>query len=248
MKKLLLASSCALALGAMSTSAYAQGWAASADGGYANASCCGGSLDGFTINGAMMFPLSWSSLGVELNGGDHGLGPFHDFDAGGSLIWSGPDFRLAGTAVYNRFGTHGADVSETQLGGGLEWYFNPWLTGSAQGGGIVGDNSGGYVGGTLKGYLMPDLSLSGNILYTSIAGGHETDYGVKAEWLVLPTTLPLSVYGGYTRADLSGGPNFDVFTVGLKLYLDGMGPAPLVERNRTGTLDTIGVVHPAITF
>src|SRR5579864_6027121 len=107
MKKLLLASSCALALSASPTTALAQGWAASVDGGFANASCCGSSLDGFTLNGAVMFPLNPSSLGVELNGGDHGLGPFHDFDGGGSLIWNTPDFRLAGTAVYNRFGTHG---------------------------------------------------------------------------------------------------------------------------------------------
>jgi len=249
MKRLLLATSCALALGGMSSGALAQGWAASADGGYVNASCCGGSVNGFTANGALMFPLSWSDLGIELNVGDHGIGPAHDFDAGGSLIWSEPNFRLAGTAVYNRVGTHGLDASETQLGGGLEWYFSPWLTAAGQGGALAGDSSGGYVGGGLKGYIFPDLSLSGQILYTSIAGGHETDYGVRAEWLVLPTTLPLSVYGGYTRADFSGGaPSFDVFSVGLKLYLDGMGPAPLVERNRAGTLDMIGAIHPALTF
>ncbi len=196
MRKLLLASSCALALGAMSSSALAQGWAASADGGYVNASCCGGSVDGFTINGALNFPLSWSHLGVELNLGDAGIGPAHTFDAGGSLIWNEPDFRLAGTVVYNRFGAGGVDVSETQLGGGLEWYFSSWLTGSVQGGGIVGDNSGGYIGGGLKGYLMPDLSLSGNILYTSIDGGHETDYGVSAEWLVLPPRCPYRSMAG----------------------------------------------------
>src|SRR5215467_12437174 len=102
MRKLLLASSCVLALGAMSSSAFAQGWAAAVDGGYRNASCCGGSVDGYDINGAFMLPLSWSHLGVELNVGDHGLDGGHVFDAGGSLIWNGPDFRLAGTAVFNR--------------------------------------------------------------------------------------------------------------------------------------------------
>ena len=249
MKKLLFASSCALALAALPSAALAQGWAASADGGYVNASCCGHSIDGFTLNGALMFPLSWSSLGVELNVGDAGIGPAHDFDAGGSLIWNDPNFRLAGTAVYNRVGAKGSDASETQLGGGLEWYATPWLTASGQGGGIVGDSSGEYVGGTLKGYILPDLSLAGNILYTKIDGGHETDYGVRAEWLVLPTVLPVSIYGGYARADLGGGaPSVDVFSVGLKFYLDGTGSAPLVEHNRTGTLDTIGVVHTALTF
>src|SRR5437763_1857438 len=107
MRKLLLATSCALLWAATPSGATAQGWEGSLDGGYVNATCCGGHLDGFTFNGALMFPLNGPDLGVELNVGDSGLGPFHDYDAGGSVIWNASDFRIADTAVYNRPGAFG---------------------------------------------------------------------------------------------------------------------------------------------
>ena len=45
---------------------------------------------------------------------------------------------------------------------------------------------------------MPDLAFKGNIDYVEVGGGHVTNYGVSAEYLVSEDT-PISVFGGYTR-------------------------------------------------
>jgi hypothetical protein len=242
MKRLLLLSTCVLALGA--TPALAQDWAVTLDGSYVNANANGFSADGYAFDGAAAIPLGWSNLSVEADLGDRGLSSGHNFDGGGSLVWSGSDFRVAGTVIYNQL-TSGGSINETQYGGGGEWYASPWLTAHVQGGGVSGFFNAGYVGGGLKAYVMPDLSIDGTINYVSLSGGpSETDYNVHAEWLV-SESIPLAVHGGYTRADLAG-TDINLWSVGLKLYLNGNGNAPLVEQNRTGTLDTIGAIHPAI--
>ncbi len=267
MKTLLLASACALALGGMSN-ASAQGWAASVDGDYTHTQGNAGhlgcpspecNLDGFDFDGAFDLPWTWSDFSFEVNGGAHGVGGAHDYQGGGSVVWNGiPDFRIAGTFVYNSanitFIPPSVHFSEWQTGVGAEWYLNPWLTLSAQGGGIEGKFSGGYVGGTVKGYICPDLSLAAYINYADVSAfngalkASETDYGVKGEWLFWQDMLPLALTVRYEHTDLNPiGVSFspDSFFVGLKLYLDeGMAPKPLVERNRTGTLDTIGPIAP----
>jgi hypothetical protein len=58
--------------------------------------------------------------------------------------------------------------------------------------------------------------------------------------------FPLSVTAGYEHSQvnlfgLSGST--DWWMVGLKFYVNEVGVAPLVDRNRTGTLDTIGPVQ-----
>lgn len=259
MKKLLLASACVLALGGTSN-AYAQGWAASLDGDWNHTQYNvgpGSNFNGYDVNGAVDLPWDFWGIGLELNAGSHEADA-HNSQGGGSLIWNGiPNFRLAGTFVYNSADLLVAKgIPEWQTGVGVEWYATPWLTASVQGGGIEGKTSGGYVGGTLKGYICPDLSLAGYINYFSVSKGvftgNETDFGVKGEWLFWQDMLPLALTARYehTHFDLSfGGPSFtanpDTVFVGLKLYLDeGMAPKPLVERNRTGTLDTIGPIAP----
>ena len=75
--------------------------------------------------------------------------------------------------------------------------------------------------------------------YASANAGHETDYGVRAEWQV-SDTFPLAINGAYHRAEFGGsfggGSGIDVFTVGLTLHLNGAAPTTLVDTNRTGTL------------
>ena len=258
MKKLLLASACALALGGVST-ASAQPWAVSIDGDWNHTDYNAGSgsnFDGYDVDGAVDLPWDFWGIGLELNAGSHEADA-HNSQGGGSLVWTDPMFRIAGTFMYNSADLFIAKgVPEWQTGVGLEWYATPWLTASVQGGGIEGKTSGGYVGGTLKGYICPDLSLAGFVNYYSVSKGPftgtETDFGVKGEWLFWQDTLPLALTGGYMRTHFDvtlGGPsatlNPDTFFVGLKLYLDeGMAPKPLVERNRTGTLDTIGPIAP----
>src|SRR5215472_2453800 len=102
MKKLLLASACAFALGGAS-SAYAQPWAASIDGDWNHTDYGSGfNFDGYDVNGAVDLPWNWWGIGLELNAGS--LSAFgHDTDVGGSLLWDGiPNFRLAGTVVYHQ--------------------------------------------------------------------------------------------------------------------------------------------------
>jgi len=103
-----------------------------------------------------------------------------------------------------------------------------------------GSSSGGYVGGELTGYAMPNLAIKGDIDYLDVGGGHITNYGVNAEYLFSETN-PISVFGGYTRTDFSNGAGHgDTWMIGLKFYTDG--PANLVTHQRTGTLGSIGSV------
>lgn len=269
MKKLLLAYACALALGGVSN-ANAQPWAASIDGDYTRtqdnighfgcpSAFCNG--DGYDFNGAVDLPWTWWDIGLEVNGGSHSTGHGHDTQGGGSLIWGGlPNFRIAGTVEYNSsdavvFLPPFIHFSEWQTGVGAEWYPTSFLTLSAQAGGIEGKFHGGYFGGTIKGYVCPDLSLAGYINYTSLStrtfgvlNQRETDYGVKGEWLFSQDIVPLALTARWEHTDLHFFTETitpDSFFVGLKLYLDeSMAPKSLVERNRTGTLDTIGAITP----
>ena len=98
----------------------------------------------------------------------------------------------------------------------------------------------GYFGGELTGYVMPDLAVKGSIDYLSVSGGHITTYGIGAEYLT-SETLPISIYGGYSRGDLSNNAGHtDMWFAGLKFYTDG--PMSLVTHHRTGTTGTIGSV------
>jgi hypothetical protein len=245
MKNLLLASTCALACAVIAPPAFAEGIAFTGQGSFGN-------IAGFPTwsgEGSLNVPLDWySGLSVEGNLGDRGFDSEHTFDGGGSVIWTDPDFRLAGSVLYNRLSAGGSSIDETQYGGGAEWFFSPWLTASAQGGGISGQFSGGYVGGHLKGYIMPDMAVDGFVNYTSLSGVHETDYGAHAEWLPMED-LPVSVGATYDHINISGSGfgsgNTDAWFATVKLYLNDSPATTLVDRQRTGTLDTIS---PAFNF
>jgi hypothetical protein len=236
MKKFLLASVCALACAA-GTPALAQGVAFTADGSFGNVL----GFPSWSFDGALSVPLDWNGLSVEGDIGDRGFDGVHVFDAGGSLVWSGMDVRLAASVLYNRLTAFGGSGDETQFGAGGEWFIDPSWTASVMGGGMTGSSSGGYVGGTLKWYFFPDAALDGFVHYTSLSGAHETDFGAHAEWLP-DEELPVSVGANYTHVNLSGfggGGNTDTWLVALKLYLNDSPATTLVDRQRTGTLDTI---------
>lgn len=242
MKNALLLGVAALALAIVSPASAQPGWAGSVNGEFGNIA----GAPYWNFDGAVQIPLDWNDLTVQVNGGAAGASVLHAYDGGGSLIWNAPDFRLAGTVIYNQINVAGLSLSETQLGVGGEWYPMPWLTLSAQGGGILGKADGGYVGGTAKGYIFPDLSVAGFVNYASLSkfgiNFTETDFGAKAEWLPWES-IPVGVTGDYTRVRLAaGGGSFstDLWTVGLKLHLNEAGEIPLVQHDRTGTLDTIG--------
>jgi hypothetical protein len=157
--------------------------------------------------------------------------------------------------IYNRGSAFGIHLDETTIGGGGEWYPSDWVTVGVHGGAIAGTFAGGFVSGAVKGYVLPDLSVEGFATFsewkpTGFKFVSETDLGVKGEFLV-SESIPLTIQGGYTHQQVSGfgGPPFDtddnVFSVGLRLYLDSSAaPETLIQHNRTGTLDTIGPIHP----
>jgi hypothetical protein len=257
MRRLLLSSACLFALSAL-TASPASAAAITVDGAYDNYDFTNGlgRMDGYDVNGAVNLSLPWSNLSVEFDIGDDGIGGSHTLDVGGGIVWTDPDFRLAGTVIYNRGSAPGfANLDETTIGAGGEWYFSDLVTVGAHGGAIAGNFAGGFASGAVKVYVMPDLSVEGSATFsdwkvTGFKVVSETDFGAKGEYLV-SEDFPLTVQAGYTHVQVSGFgiPFFDaranVFSVGLKLYLDSSSASgTLIQRNRTGTLDTIGPIHP----
>jgi hypothetical protein len=255
MKRLLLTSACALALScALAAPAFA--FSATIDGAYENNRlAAGGSSiheNGFDFNGAVNVDLPWSPMSFEVDLGDQGNGSFHNFDAGGSLVWNDPQFRLAFSVINNKnAGPTPAPVGHRDLlniGLGGEWYFSDFISVGGHGGFITGDSSGGFGSAAVKVYPFPDLSIAGIWDYTGfkIAGTniHEHDLGVKAEWEVFED-WPLTIQGGFKHEDINLHIHGNMFWVGAKIYFDGnWNPMPLIEHNRTGTLDLIGPTHP----
>jgi len=238
MRLSLLISACTLGMAVGTAQAAPIDWAAFASGDFGNVA--GNSY--WATDVGIQIPAT-DAIDVEVDAGLAGADSVHTYNGGGHLVWNGDDFRLAATAIYNHVSVFG-HLNETQLGGGGEWYPTTWLTLGVQGGALVGTGSGAYVGGAVKGYVFPDLSVAGIANYTSLTDVGtvtETDYGARAEWVVTEE-FPLAVDGSYVRANLGGLAHgaTDIWTVGLKFHLNAAGEIPLVQHDRTGTLDTIG--------
>lgn len=242
MRKYLVASACVLAGGLFASPAFADGVAATAQGTFGNIL----GFPSWSIDGSVSAPIGWEGLSVEGNLGDRGFDSVHIFDGGGDLIWSDPNFRVAGSVKYNRLTALGSSTDVTQFGAAGQYFFGDMITASVQGGANTGGLHGGYVGGNLKWYFMPDVALDGFVNYNDLnhSGGfsaHETDYGAHAEWLPWET-MPISLNANYTHVHLSAfgsGGDTDTWWVGLKLYLNDSPATTLVDRQRTGTLDTL---------
>jgi len=263
MKNILLASAGALALcAALSTSAMAE-VAGTLSGSYAG-DTNGDSGDLWSIDGSLtgLFAPSW---GAEVTAGYHnlsdgstGISSSSDnldiWNVGGSLFWNNVQGRLAATVNYYSASVGPIDLNTTSYGIGGEFYAAPNLTFAVKGGGqtesasalgVSGDDTGGYAGGMAQWYVMPNLSLSGAVDYTGIAGEHTWAETFKGEWL-FSETLPVSIYGGYEHAEATvngfgGGTSTsgDLFFVGVKLYMNGSGDGTLVDRQRNGSLGYI---------
>lgn len=257
MKNILLASVGALAFCAALSSAAFADVSGTVSGSYANDTNGGG--DGlWNVNGSLTGKVS-GDWGVEATGGYHsvgigsGLGDLDIWNVGGSVFWSGMQGRLAASVNYYSTSKDGSDLNVTNYGAGGEWYLGPNFTVAVKGGGDnvnlnipgfgSGSENGGYAGGMLQWYAMPDLSLSGSVDYAELAGLNSTSETAKVEWL-FSHSLPISVYGGYEHADLSsngfgGLGGGDLFFVGLKFYFNGSSGGALVDRQRNGSLGYI---------
>jgi len=251
MKKYLLLSVGALALGlALSGSANAA-VSGTLSGSYASGTDSD-SADLWNINGSITDTFG-SNWGGELTGGYHNLSDdFGDnldiWNIGGSLFWANMNGRLAATVNYYNTSVAGFDGHIVTYGVGGEWYAAPNFTVAVKGGGdsVDGDlfgssDSGGYAGGMLQWYAIPNLSLSGSIDYAEQFGGHVTSETAKVEWL-FSNDMPVSIYGGYEHADVGSGgfgAGGDAFFVGLKVYMNDVGGGTLVDRQRGGSLGYI---------
>jgi len=226
-------------------------------GDYANSQYSGGGdADTWGVSAAVAFGLGWfnNQVGADVNGGYHRIsfsGPDADsWNIGGSMYWA-PTFGRFGPSIsYTSidFGG-GLDAHDTAYGVFGEFFATPFITAGVKVGGVQNGgsgfassgNSGSYVGGSLTGYLTPDFAINGTIDYLDISAAHLTSYGVKAEYL-FSQALPISVFAGYTRTDLSNNlGNVDTVFVGLKFYTSEAA-APLVVHHRTETLGSIGTV------
>lgn len=211
--------------------------------------------DLWNINGSLtgMFADNW---GVEATGGYHNLSDgFGDsldiWNVGGSVLWAATQGRLAATVNYYDTSELGADLNVTSYGVGGEWYAGPNFTIAVKGGGNTvhaslggfggNDDGGGYAGGMLQWYAMPNLSISGAVDYSEFSSFNTTSETAKVEWM-FSNTLPVSIYGGYEHADENSGgfgTGGNLFFVGLKLYMNSEGGGALVDRQRSGSLGYI---------
>jgi hypothetical protein len=255
MKKYLLLSASVLALGLTLFGSANAAVSGTLSGSYASGTDSD-SVNLWNIDGSLTGTFG-SNWGAEVTGGYHnldlndGFGDSLDiWNAGGSLFWAASQGRLAATVNYYSTSEFGANLNVTNYGVGGEWYAGPTFTVAVKGGadtvsgsagGFSDSETGGYFGGMLEWYVMPNLALSGAVDYTEIAGTHATSETAKIEWM-FSNTMPVSIYGGYEHADAgAGGFGLDgnAFFVGLKVYMDSVGGGALVDRQRNGSLGYI---------
>ena len=205
----------------------------------------GGSGNVWGGNASGRISLGPWGLNAQIDGGYHSLsatngGPsLNNWDANGTLFWLGSEGRVGASVGYNDLSTSGFDGHIVNYGGFAEWYGTSSITVGIKGGGVNASNGGGsgdYVGGELVWYVIPDLNANATVDYLTFGGGHLTNYSGEAEWLV-SEDVPVSVFGGYTRTEASGGIGANTWLVGLKLYTNSNGASTLVDRQRTGNAD-----------
>jgi len=210
---------------------------ANLSGSYANFTSGGGDI--WNVDGAVSDTFS-NNWGGEVTGGYHNSSGDSGGNFGGALFWYDPDFRAAVSGNYLSLG--GAHISNYGVGG--EWFASSQFTLAVRGGGdqANGGLSGGYVGGDVKFYIMPNLALNGGVDYVSFASAHFTTEDIRAEWLI-SQTCPVSIFGGYTHLDAGsgggGGTSEDAFFVGIKIYTNDPAGGALVDRQRGGNLGYI---------
>jgi hypothetical protein len=231
-----LAASSVLALAALTAAPAMADFSGTVAGSYANIDLGPGSADVWGGTGAATATFS-SNWGVEGDLDYHslsGAGSTDFWAFGGNAFWRGEMGRIAGTVMYHDIPGGNA----TNYGVGAEWFAGDQFTVAVKGGGISGTGTdGGYVGGNVKWYAMPDLAFSGTVDYAD-QGGSITTERLQAEWLFSEST-PVALYGGYQHIDLPGaGGDGNVFFVGIKLYANAGGGA-LVDRQRNGSLGYI---------
>jgi hypothetical protein len=217
----------------------------SGDYGYTGFGSGNGHANDWGFDGAGAYNLGWSNISIQGEGGWHdfsGNGSWNDWNAGGALYWTGNWARLGATAGYQ---SESGDLSGnvTNYGAFGNLYAGSNFTIGVKGGGFSGNDgtsgpgnglSGGNAGAQAIVYFWQNFALSGTYDYYKINhGDSENDFGAKVEWL-FSQRVPVSVWGAYQHSQADGLGHANSFLIGLKLYTDSFGPAPLVARQRSG--------------
>lgn len=243
--RLLLASGTLAISMAITGTAFAGDFNGLVEGDWSNVSGSGGNSGTANLyggSGSIETPLDVINLNAQVDLGYHDASVEHEnignFNADGDLFWQGERGRLGATVGYQTFNCCGVDLNATNYGAFAELYAMPTMTVGVKGGAFSGNYGirGSYGGGEVLDYLTPDCAVSGTLDYTSFdhTSANELDYGIQGEWLFSEQT-PISGTIGYTRSNIShGGGNYNVFMLGVKLYLNGNGATTLVDRQRTG--------------
>lgn len=210
------------------------------DGGYSNYDFNhgGGSVSDWHINGGGMFGLDpeWAA---QINAGyNHSNGSgtsANAWNVDGAAFWRGGEGRIGAAVGYTDINTAGPDVNATHYGLFGDWYATRSISLGVKGGAFNGSHGikGDYAGAQIIGYVMPDFALSGSYDYTHVDHAtNENDFTAQGEWL-FSHSVPLSLYGGYTRAQFSHGVSANVWFVGLRFYCDPVD-GTLADRQRNG--------------
>jgi hypothetical protein len=264
-KSFLLASG-ALVLGALPLSpamaAAPLGFAGTVGASYGQADCdgCGDSSDAWGINGSGAFGFG-GAFGGQIDVGYSSIEETDLFGIRGSLFWAPAMGRLGATVSWQTTDVEdfGFDIDVDGLTYGVfgEYYFGNVVTLGAKGGGISvnfdgggldDDQTGSYVGAALTGYIMPNLAIQGDVLFTGaddfFGTGDDLDsttFTIGAEYLV-SEMVPIAIFGSYSFGNVDfGGDDVDTnkWTIGARFYFGSGGPT-LVDKHRNGTLHWIG--------
>jgi hypothetical protein len=241
LRSTILATACAMALGALAGPALADDFSGVLSGDYANYSGDGANLNSWGADGDGMFGLG-SNFAAQIDAGYHNLngsGLNADvWNIGGTIFWRGTNGRIGAVVGYDSVSGGGVSGNVTNYGAFGEWYASSMFTVGVKGGAFTGSGSGGsdYFGAGLAFYATPDLVFTGGYDYDGFGsgGGSANTWSIGGEWLVSETT-PVSVFAGYDNTSFSGGGgSINTWVAGLKIYTDPEGPAPLVVRQRDG--------------
>jgi hypothetical protein len=268
--KSLLLSSGVLVLAALPFSpamaAAPMGFAGNASASYGSSSCDGcDSVDSWNVEGSGAFGFN-SSFAGQIDGSFNSTS-FDDLDVdvnvwgiGGSLYWAPLWGRLGGSLHYQAadVSDFDLDIEVAQFGAFIEYFAGNYITLGAKAGGIGysfdddDSESGGYVGGELTGYALPNLAIRGNIDYITLSDDVDVDvtnYGIGAEFLI-SEMVPISIFGGYTHSEtefFGSEGDADTWMVGLRIYTNGNGNT-LIERHRNGAVGSISGLGTSSLF
>jgi len=222
-------------------------------GSYGNAKVSGTSADifGGGAAGAATFGEHWN-IGANADYQRVSTSGLHanDWLFGAAFFWKDSKGRIGPVGGYETVDTGKVSGHVSYEGAGGEWWMADDLTLGLKGGGFnaSGAVSGYYVGTGFTAYWQRDVDFTGSVDYAhGNSVGSETDYTMQGEWLV-SERAPVSLFGGYTYADVSGlgTGHVNVWFLGVRLYTNGDGSRTLVDRQRNGPMGWTGAFHPVM--